>query len=34
MGKIKLKDIDTRAPHGFDKKDTKDKLEKMLAELD
>jgi PPK2 family polyphosphate:nucleotide phosphotransferase len=34
MGKIKLKEIDTRAPHGFDKKDTKDKLEKILAELD
>jgi PPK2 family polyphosphate:nucleotide phosphotransferase len=34
MGKIKLKDIDTRAPQGFDKKDTKDQLEKILAELD
>jgi PPK2 family polyphosphate:nucleotide phosphotransferase len=34
MGKIKLNEIDTRAPQGFDKKDTKDKLEKILAELD
>jgi PPK2 family polyphosphate:nucleotide phosphotransferase len=34
MGKIKLKEIDTRAPSGFDKKETRDKLEKILLELD
>ncbi|HEX4373100.1 MAG TPA: PPK2 family polyphosphate kinase [Puia sp.] len=34
MSKIKLKDIDTRAPKEFDKKETKEKLEKILAELD
>src|ERR1700733_6430666 len=34
MGKIKLKEIDTRAPNGFDKKETRDKLEKILLELD
>ncbi len=34
MGKIRLKEIDTRAPHGFDKKETRDKLEKILEELD
>jgi PPK2 family polyphosphate:nucleotide phosphotransferase len=34
MGKIRLKEIDTRAPHGFDKKETRDKLEKILLELD
>ncbi|MBS1661122.1 MAG: polyphosphate kinase [Bacteroidetes bacterium] len=34
MGKIKLKDIDTRAPKDWDKQDTKDKLVDILAELD
>ncbi|HVT86326.1 MAG TPA: PPK2 family polyphosphate kinase [Chitinophagaceae bacterium] len=34
MGKIKLNEIDTRAPKDFDKKETKEKLEKMLTELD
>src|SRR5215469_7479615 len=34
MGKIKLKEIDTRAPSEFDKKETKEKLEKVLQELD
>ncbi len=34
MASIKLKDIDTRAPKEFEKKETKDKLEKILAELD
>src|ERR1700688_1464697 len=34
MSKIKLKDIDTRAPKEFDKKETKEKLEKILEELD
>jgi PPK2 family polyphosphate:nucleotide phosphotransferase len=34
MGKLKLKDIDTRAPKDWDKKETKDKLEGLLQELD
>jgi len=34
MGKIKLKDIDTRAPKQFDKQETKEKLIKVLQELD
>ncbi|HEV9036559.1 MAG TPA: polyphosphate kinase, partial [Puia sp.] len=34
MGKIKLGDIDTRAPKGLDKQETKDKLVKILEELD
>lgn len=34
MGKIKLNEIDTRAPKDFDKKETKERLEKMLKELD
>lgn len=34
MGKIKLNEIDTRAPNEFDKKETKERLAKMLEELD
>jgi PPK2 family polyphosphate:nucleotide phosphotransferase len=34
MGKIKLKEIDPRAPEGWDKKETKEKLEGLLQELD
>lgn len=34
MSKIKLSRIDARAPENFDKKDTKEKLEKILEELD
>src|ERR1700712_2884208 len=34
MGKHKLKDISTRAPEGCDKKETKEKLEGVLLELD
>ncbi|MDP4149543.1 MAG: polyphosphate kinase [Bacteroidota bacterium] len=34
MGKIRLKEIDTRAPSEFDKKETKEKLDKILLELD
>jgi polyphosphate kinase 2 (PPK2 family) len=34
MGRIILKDIDTRAPKSFDKKETKEELEKILQELD
>ncbi|HLX91452.1 MAG TPA: PPK2 family polyphosphate kinase [Puia sp.] len=34
MSKTKLKEIDTRAPKHFDKSETKDKLEKILQELD
>ncbi len=34
MGKIKLKEIDTRAPKGWDKQETKDKLADIIAELD
>lgn len=34
MGKIKLKEIDTRAPEGWDKKETKEKLEGLLQDLD
>jgi PPK2 family polyphosphate:nucleotide phosphotransferase len=34
MGKIKLKDIDTRSPKDWDKKETKEKLEDIIAELD
>ena len=34
MGKVKLKEIDTRAPEGWDKKETKEKLEAVLQELD
>ena len=34
MGKHKLKDISTRAPDGYDKAATKEKLEEVLLELD
>ena len=34
MGKIMLKDIDTKAPENFDKKETKQQLEDVLTELD
>ncbi|HEY6064406.1 MAG TPA: PPK2 family polyphosphate kinase [Chitinophagaceae bacterium] len=34
MAEIKLADISTRAPHDLDKKETKEKLEKILGELD
>lgn len=34
MGKIKLNETDTRAPKDLDKKETKEKTEKMLEELD
>ena len=34
MGKIKLGDIDTRAPKGWDKHETKKKLAAILEELD
>lgn len=34
MGKIKLGEIDTRAPKGWDKQETRDKLVGVLAELD
>ncbi|MBS1916180.1 MAG: deoxynucleoside kinase [Bacteroidetes bacterium] len=34
MGKIILKETDTRAPKSFDKTETKEKLEKILLELD
>jgi PPK2 family polyphosphate:nucleotide phosphotransferase len=34
MGKIRLQEIDTRAPEGRDKKETKEKLEEILQELD
>jgi PPK2 family polyphosphate:nucleotide phosphotransferase len=34
MKKIKLKEIDTRAPQDWDKKETKEKLEGIIAELD
>jgi PPK2 family polyphosphate:nucleotide phosphotransferase len=34
MGKIRLKEIDTRAPKDWDKKETKEKLEGLLQELD
>lgn len=34
MGKIKLKEISTRAPDGWDKQETKDKLVGILEELD
>jgi PPK2 family polyphosphate:nucleotide phosphotransferase len=34
MGKIKLVDIDTRAPKNFDKVETKEKTAKLLEELD
>lgn len=34
MGKIKLKDIDTRAPKSMDKEETKEKLATILQDLD
>jgi PPK2 family polyphosphate:nucleotide phosphotransferase len=34
MKKIRLKEIDTRAPHGWDKNETKEKLEDIITELD
>jgi PPK2 family polyphosphate:nucleotide phosphotransferase len=34
MGKVTLKEIDTRAPEGWDKKETKEKLEAILQEMD
>ena len=34
MGKIKLTEIDTRAPKGLDKEKTKEKLSTILEELD
>jgi len=33
MGRISLKDISTRAPKDFDKQETKDKMEGILADL-
>jgi PPK2 family polyphosphate:nucleotide phosphotransferase len=33
MAKIKLADVDTRAPKGFDKQEIKDKTQKILDEL-
>jgi PPK2 family polyphosphate:nucleotide phosphotransferase len=34
MGKIRLGEIDTRAPKDWDKQETKDRLTEVLAELD
>jgi polyphosphate kinase 2 (PPK2 family) len=34
MGNIRLKEIDTRAPKGMDKQETKEKLAAVLQELD
>jgi len=34
MGRINLKETDTRAPKNFDKKEIKEKLEEILQELD
>lgn len=34
MGKIKLKELSTRAPESLDKKETREKTEKLVAELD
>lgn len=34
MGKIRLKDISTRAPKDFDKEATKEKIQEILEELD
>ena len=34
MGKIKLKDISTRAPDGWDKQETREKMVDILQELD
>ena len=34
MGKIKLSEISTRAPEAFDKKETKEKTNKIVEELD
>ncbi|HVS97389.1 MAG TPA: PPK2 family polyphosphate kinase [Puia sp.] len=34
MGNIRLKDIDTRAPKGVDKKEAKEKLPRLVEELD
>ncbi|MCW3123394.1 MAG: polyphosphate kinase [Flavipsychrobacter sp.] len=34
MSKIRLKDIDTRAPHGIDKDKTKEELKAILEELE
>ena len=34
MGKIKLSEIDTRAPKNFDKKEIKEELQKIIQELD
>ena len=34
MAAIKLADISTRAPKELDKKETKEKLENILVELD
>jgi len=34
MGKIKLSEISTKAPDGWDKKETKEKLVEILEELD
>ena len=34
MGKIRLKDLSTRAPEELDKKETREKTEKLVAELD
>jgi len=34
MGKIKLSEISTKAPDGWDKKETKDKLQDLLQDLD
>ncbi|HRA10326.1 MAG TPA: polyphosphate kinase, partial [Chitinophagaceae bacterium] len=34
MGKIKLSEISTRAPKGFDKTETKEKTAAIIKELD
>ena len=34
MKKIRLKEIETRAPQGWDKNETKEKLEGKITELD
>jgi PPK2 family polyphosphate:nucleotide phosphotransferase len=34
MGRIHLQEISTRAPEGFSKQNTKEKLQKILSELD
>jgi polyphosphate kinase 2 (PPK2 family) len=34
MSKVRLKDVDTRAPKEWDKKETREKMSAMLEELD